>query len=137
MVGLFQSFFHPQESFSLASKGWPTAEIGGTPPRGFQRLGVSLEAGTGTEDRAGRGLAGLITLWPLSWSAGSDRGSLALVAASGSGTPLLPLERLSNRDSMSALCLLAFPFPLFPFSFSWQLQGSGALGAGGRGKFCI
>lgn len=98
MVGLFQSFFHPQESFSLASKGWPSAELGGTPPRGFQRLGVSLEGGTGTEDsrslRAGRGLAGLITLWLPSWSAGSDRGSLALVAASGSGTPLLPLERL-------------------------------------------
>jgi hypothetical protein len=65
MVGLFLSFLHPQESFSLASKGWPTAEVGGTPPRGFQRLGIPLEGGTGTEDslslRAGRGLAGLVT----------------------------------------------------------------------------
>lgn len=133
MVGLFQSFLHPRESFSLASKGWPTAEAGGTPPRGFQRLGVPLEGGTGTEGslslRAGRGLAGLVTLLPPSGSAGSDWGSLALVAASGSGTPLLLLERLQMALATGTLRLrsgcMRFPFP-------WQLQGGAReeLGAG-------
>lgn len=133
MVGLFLSFLHPRESSSWASKGWPTAEVGGTPPRGFQRLGVPLEGRTGMEDslslRAGRSLAGLVTPLPPSGSKGSDWGSLALVAASGSGTPLLPLERLQVALATGTLCLrsayLRFPFP-------WQLQGRAPeeLGAG-------
>lgn len=124
MVGLFPSFLHPRESSSLASKSWPTAEVGETPPRRFQRLGVPLEGGIGTEDslslRAGRDLAGLVTLPPPSGSAGSDWGSLTLVAASGSGTPFLPLERLQVALATGTLLVrsayLRFPFP-------WQLQG--------------
>lgn len=126
MVGLFPSFFHPPESFSLASKGWLTAEVGGTSPRGFQRLGVPLEGGTG---RAGRGLAGLVTLSPPSRSTGSDWRSLTLVAASGSGTPLLPLERLQVALATGTLSVCAVP-ACFPVSVATARQAREVPGAG-------
>lgn len=139
MVGLFPSFLHPPESFSLASKGWPTAKVGGTPPKGFQRLGIPLEGGTGTEDslslRTGRGLAGLVTL-PPSGSADSDWGSLALVAASGSGTPLLPLERLQVALATGTLRLrsacLVFPVSVATARKGLRGAGGGASSSGGR-----
>lgn len=74
-------------------------------------------------------MTGWVTLPPPSGSAGTDWGSLALVAASGSGTPLLPLERLQGALATGTLLLRSsctrFPFP-------WQLQGRAReeLGAG-------
>lgn len=96
-------------------------------------MGVPLEGGTGTEFSlllgAGKGSERWVTLPSPPRGAGTDWGSLALVAAWDSGTSLIPLERLQLAIATGTLRLhlrsacSSFPFP-------WQLQGRAWLATG-------